>query len=244
MITKSDWQAVLDQLTNEDRAKLGMPPTAEELVAFGKDELSADESERIRRLLVAYPELARAVAQPFPEDGEALMDADLDRRWSDFQRKVAVPSPERGRVLVFWRALAASLTLVVVGLVWQQQHDRSRPLIISDEQLLEPDGQRGAVGPGVTLSPNADWALLTVPIIGAAGYDRYRLDLYAPGSGKPAWRSDVLPRRSNDAFAIVVPKRFLSEAGTYRIILMGVRGGGEERLATYSVRVDTATGRE
>lgn len=236
MITKSDWQTVLDELTSEDRSNLGMPPTAEELVAFGNGELSPADTERVRRLLVAYPELARAVAQPFPEEGEGLTGAELDRRWSDFRREVGDPAPEPARVLVFWRALAAGLAIVVAGLVWQQQHDRSRPFVIGEEQLLEPDGSRGAAGPAVTLS-NTDWALLTVPIIGATGYNDYRLDLYAPGSGKPAWRSGVLPRRSNDAFAIVVPKRFLSAAGTYRIVLVGLRGGGEEPLATYSVWV-------
>ncbi|HEY2830604.1 MAG TPA: hypothetical protein VGJ88_10850 [Thermoanaerobaculia bacterium] len=236
MITKSDWEAVLDQLSAEDRQQLGMPPTADELVAFGRGELSHEETERVQRLLIAYPDLARAVAEPFPVGDERLPDGEIDRRWSELRGRLHT-SRESGRVLVFWRALAAGLVIAVAGLVWQQQHERNRPFVIGEEQLLEPDGSRGAEGPPVTLSSTSDWALITVPIIGATGYEDYRLDLYAPDSSKPAWRSGVLPRRSNDAFAIVVPKRFLSAAGMYRIILVGVRGASEETLATYSVRV-------
>lgn len=236
MITKSDWQAALDELTAEDRAKLGMPPTAEQLVAFENGELSAEETERVRQFLVAYPELARAVAQPFPEEAEPLPDGEIDRRWTEFRGRIQTP-PKLAPVLVFWRALAAGLAIVVAGLVWQQHRDHTRPLLIGEEQLLEPDGSRGPAGPTVTLSTRAEWALVTVPIIGSTGYDDYRLSIDSPGSNDPSWRSDILTRPDNDAFAIAVPKRFLSSPGTYRVVLSGVRGNSEETLATYSLRV-------
>jgi hypothetical protein len=212
------------------------------MLAFEEGSLPPEQMERVRGLLVAYPELARALAHPIGEDDEPLPHGELDARWTDFQRTLP-RRPELGRLLVFWRAsaaLAAALAIAFGGLLWQARHDLSRPHVIGDEQLIEPDGQRGGGEVGLTVSPHADWCLLTVPIIGAGGYEDYRLDIHAPGKEKAAWRSDVLSRRSNDAFSIVVPRHFLASPGMYQVVLYGVRGGAEERLATYSVRVPSA----
>ncbi len=242
MITKEDWEVVLARLTAEDREALGPPPAVDELMAFEEGRLSPEETERVRRLLVAYPDLAHALAQPIPEDDEPLPKGELDRRWTEFQQTLP-RRQEGGRVLLFWRAaasLAAALAIALGGLLWQARHDLGRPQVIGDEHVLEPDGQRGGTELPFAVSPNADWYLLTVPIIGAEGYEDYRLDIHAPGAAQPAWRSAVLARRSNHAFTIVVPRRFLASKGTYQVTLYGVRGGGEERLATYSLRVPRA----
>jgi len=236
MITKSDWQAVLDELTAEDRAELGVPPTAEEMLAFEKGKLSPADAERVRRLLIAYPQLAHALAQPFPDEDERLPDVEVDRRLAQFRSRLG-ERRDPGRVLVFWRALAAALAIALMGVAWQAHRERAMPLVVGEEQLLEPDGRRGIEPAGATLSPHGEWTLLTVPIIGSTGYDDYRLDIYAPDSAKPSWRSGALARRNNDAFSILVPRQFLGSPGTYRVILFGLRGGGEEQLATYSIRV-------
>ncbi|HEX3582144.1 MAG TPA: hypothetical protein VH087_10320 [Thermoanaerobaculia bacterium] len=239
MITREDWEVVLTRLTAEEREALGPPPTVEEMLAFDEGTLSPEETERVRRLLVAYPDFAHALAQPILEDDEPLPAAELDRRWTEFQRTLP-RREEGGRLLFFWRvsaSLAAALAIALGGLLWQARHDLSRPHVIGDERLLQQDGQRGGAEVPLAVSAGADWYLLTVPIIGAEGYEDYRLDIHAPGAAQPAWRSGVLSRRSNDAFAIVVPRRFLATTGTYQVVLYGVRGGGEERLATYSLRV-------
>ncbi|HEY2323097.1 MAG TPA: hypothetical protein VGJ82_09545, partial [Thermoanaerobaculia bacterium] len=184
----------------------------------------------------------RALAQPFPEDDEPLPKAELDRRWKEFQPPVAAAATT-GRVLLFWRAsaaLAAALAIAFGGLLWQARHDLTRPHVIGEEQILEEDGQRGAAEPALMVTPYSDWCLLTVPIMSAGGYEDYRLDIHAPGRQSAVWQSGVLSRRSNDAFAIVVPRQFLATPGTYQVVLYGVRGGGEERLATYSLRVPRA----
>jgi hypothetical protein len=242
MITKNDWEVVLARLSAEERETLGPPPTAEEMLAFEEGSLPPEETERVRSLLVAYPELARALAHPIVEDDEPLPQGELDGRWTEFQQTLP-RRPELGRLLVFWRAsaaLAAALAIAFGGLLWQARHELARPHVIGDEHLLEPDGQRGGGDVPPPVSLNADWCLLTVPIIGAGGYEDYRLDIHAPEKEKAAWRSGVLSRRSNDAFSIVVPRRFLASPGSYQVVLYGVRGGGEERLATYSVRVPRA----
>lgn len=239
MIRKDDWEAVLTRVSAEDREALGPPPTVDEMVAFEEGRLSPEETERVRRLLVAYPDLAHALAQPIPEDDEPLPKGELDRRWMEFQQTLP-RRKEGGRVLLFWRtsaALAAALAIAFGGLLWQARHDLGRPQVIGDEHVLEPDGQRGGPEVPFAVSPNADWYLLTVPIIGAEGYEEYRLEIRGPVAAQPAWRSGVLSRQSNDAFTIVVPRRFLASPGTYQVVLYGVRSGGEERLATYSLRV-------
>jgi hypothetical protein len=241
MITKPDWQAVLDAITAEDRETLGPPPSAEEMLAFEKGALPAAEEERVRRLLVAYPELARALAHPFPSDDtdDELGEIEVQKRWNEFRARID-RAPSGGRVLLFWRtfgAVAAAVALTFGGLFWQARHDLVRPHLLGDEQVLQADGGRGADGGALTLNSDGDSVLLTVPIIGAGGYEQYRLEIFAPGSGAPSWRSGVLARPNSDSFPIVVPRGFLAEPGTYQVVLFGVRGGSEERLATYSVRV-------
>ena len=112
--------------------------------------------------------------------------------------------------------------------------------MIGYERPLEPDGQRGNPEAAVTITPYSDSCLLTLPIIGAEGYEDYRLDIHAPGQQSAVWRSDILSRPSNDAFSIIVPRHFLASPGTYQVVLYGVRGGAEERLATYSFAVPRA----
>lgn len=66
-ITREDWSHLLTQLQQEDRERLGDPPTYEEAEALLAGELPAEEAERVRRLLIAYPDLIRAVVNEFPE---------------------------------------------------------------------------------------------------------------------------------------------------------------------------------
>src|SRR3954453_19107713 len=101
MITKNDWEVVLGRLTAEEREILGPPPTAEEMLAFEDGSLPPGQMERVRGLLVAYPELARALAHPIAEDDEPLPHGEIDGRWTEFQRTLP-RRPELGRVLVFW----------------------------------------------------------------------------------------------------------------------------------------------
>ncbi|HYO75589.1 MAG TPA: hypothetical protein VE010_03935, partial [Thermoanaerobaculia bacterium] len=70
MTTKAEWQAINRELTAEQRRTLE-PPTAEELHAYFHGELEESEMERVRDLLVAYPDLARMYTEPFPTDEPA-----------------------------------------------------------------------------------------------------------------------------------------------------------------------------
>ena len=103
MMNRSDWNAVRDTLIADDRAKLGDPPTVDELLAYERAELSQEDADRVQQLLIAYPELARAYATPFPADDTGLPDDIIDRQWNAFR----AGSGPGARVLQFWRGAAA-----------------------------------------------------------------------------------------------------------------------------------------
>lgn len=220
MITKSDLEAVLAEMNAEDRARLGEPPTAEEMLAYRNGELSAEEEARVRALLVCYPELARALVTPF--------------------------EPEH-RVLQFrhaWTALAAALALLFGALFWHAEsnarrlaNELSTPRV-SDFELLMPDGQRGPGEASATLTAQGESFLLGVPLINEPNFDTYRLEIADTAATAPRtlWSSGPLHRGANDTFAILVPRAFLPP-GKYAVVLHGVSGARDERLTSYAFRV-------
>jgi hypothetical protein len=85
---KSDWEATFRELLAEGRLSLGELPSTDELLAWSRWELSAEESERIQEFLVYYPELARALEESFPDPDdiqagipEALSKTELAQDW-------------------------------------------------------------------------------------------------------------------------------------------------------------------
>jgi hypothetical protein len=232
MITKSVWQAAHEEMTAEDRRRLGDPPTADEVLAYSRGELDAAEETRVRQLLVAYPEMALALAVPFPEDDEPMSTAEVDRHWSEFRRRMPV---EQAKVLQFWRAsaaLAAAIALMLGVLLWRAQAKLEQPRALQ-QAVLEPDGPtRGGSDGETTVKPTGESILLIIPV-GAPVSRDYRVDLV--GAQRKLWRSKPL-RDESGTFSIVVPSKLL-EPGSYQVVLYGIDGGAEEKLATYSLRV-------
>jgi hypothetical protein len=233
MIRKSDWQAVQDEMIAEDRRSLGEPPTGEEMLAYSRGELAPEEEARVRALLVAYPELARALTAPFPAEGEEeVLPEEVSRRWKSFQTQIR-PEEKKGKVLQFWRAsfaLAATLALVFGGLLWRESRDE--PRVLGDARELFADGQRGGASSPVTLDAAGTPTVLIVPLFGAGSFERYRLELVG-ANDRVLWRSGLLKRPADDAFRIEVSL----DEGDYRVVLVGVDGTREQRLDTYPLRV-------
>jgi hypothetical protein len=250
MITKSELQAIHGRVLAERRHHLGAPPTNDELFAFMRGELSAEDEARVRELLIAYPELASAIAEPFPDDdaqpGDSgyLSDAEMTSHWQSLQKRIhgdVVRMPVR-----FWRrtsaALAAVLVVAFAGLAWQTMRLRRElvsPRVASDSQLLFPDGQRGPAEAIATLTTHGEAYLLTTPLINPGDFTAFRLELVETGASHTLWSSPPLQRPANDAFQILIPHAFLPP-GRYQMIVYGVSGERQERLATYSLRVPEA----
>jgi hypothetical protein len=236
MIDRTDWQAVRDAMIADDRAKLGEPPTVDELLAYERGELSPEDAERVQRLLVAYPELARAYATPFPPEDTELPAEVIERQWQAFRGKS--DRDEGGRVLPFWRwsaAAAAALAILFGAMLWHAHEEMLRPRVLPDAIVLPPDGQRGAEAP-TTIAVNGDSILLVVPVAG--DYETYRLDLVRGDAHDRVWSSGELHRSSSDSFNVEVPARTL-RTGTYQVIAYGLRGNAEAPVATYTVYVRT-----
>lgn len=233
MMNQSDWQAVRDAMLADDRATLGEPPTVEELLAYERGELSKDDAERVQRLLIAYPELARAYATPFPPEDTELPEDVIERQWRAFR------AGDRGgaRVLQFWRwsaAAAAALAVLFGAMLWHEHNEMLRPRVLPEVILLTPQGQRGTVEQPVEITPSGDPVLLVVAIVG--DYETYRLDLIRTQSHERVWSSGELRRPKSDSFNVEIPSRTLTP-GTYQVIAYGLRGNAEAQVATYSIYV-------
>lgn len=245
MSTKSGWKAIHETMNELDGREVAEPPTAEEMVAYRRGELSADEEARVRALLVRYPELARAVATGIPTDDarpgdpDYLSEEDLDARWASMEKSIGT-----GRVLQFhpaWTAIAAALALVFAGMyfraesnVRQLRNELSVPRIASPQQVLLPDGNRGA-SDAMPLSVEGDSFFLAATLIGEARFPKYRLEII-DANGRMLWSRAELVPNDNDTFPIIVPRSFL-KPGTYQVVLYGIDGAREERVTTYTVRV-------
>jgi hypothetical protein len=237
MITKSELQAIHGQLLADRRRRLGPPPSNEELFAFMRGELAAEDEARVRELLIAYPDLARAMAEPFPEESD-LSDVELDAHWSSLQKRIH-GDPVQRRVR-FWQrtsaALAAAMLLAFGGIVWQRQASVA-PRMAAGAHVLFPDGQRGPGDAATLITADGDSYLLIVSLIHPRKFDKYRLELVTTSAApRTLWSSPALRRPDNDTFRIVVPGAFLAP-GRYQVTVWGVSGERQEQLSTYSLRV-------
>src|SRR3954468_21764565 len=147
MITKSELSDVNGKVMAENRASIGEPPTAEEVLAYTRGELTPEEEARIRERLIAYPELVRTLTTPFPEGAEPghpdyLSDHEFARHWKALQKR---RQRSNGR-LQFWRAfsvIAATVAVVLGTMLWRAKTELKKPQAVWEQQELYPEGHRG-----------------------------------------------------------------------------------------------------
>jgi hypothetical protein len=248
VIGKAEWNIIQEKLNAEERRRLGDPPAVEELLAYERGELPPHDEERVRALLVAYPDLARALAMASPDDdGQPELSTEfIDAQWASLQKRLIEPgvlpfrAPAASRTRTHaWRAFASAAAIAAMlcgGLLWRAEMKLARPRVASDELLLLPDGQRGNGEASPVISPQGDSYLLVAPLINQQSFAEYRLELIDAATNRALWTSSAMPRRSNDTFAVMVPSSFL-EPGRYQVVLYGVADGHDERLASYTLRV-------
>lgn len=114
MITRNDWNDALGAWAEEERERLGGPPSPEEVVAYLRGELSGAAEERVRALLVY----------------DTALTPLLDER-------VAKPRRER----FAWRAYAVAATIVLAVLA--VQWPRPEPSAPTSHYELTPFRTRG-----------------------------------------------------------------------------------------------------
>ncbi len=251
MIRKSDWQTVHEVLTAEDRRRLGVPPTAEELEAYSRGDLRPEEEARVRALLVAYPELALEMVAEFPSaeaaDADDLSAAEVSRRWNDFRQTVQPEPPSEVPNVRPFRylpaAFAAALALVFAGLYWRAENNArqfsaalTKPRILATQQLT-PDGRRGGGDAATTITVEPDGALVVVPLISQPHFKDYRIEVLDRDTNQSLWSSMGAQRQEDDSFLLVLPRELLSRSTRLQVAVYGVDGTREEKLATYSIQV-------
>ena len=149
MIDRTEWQAASRALAASRRETLGDPPSAVDLFAYTRGELTPDEEERVREHLVCDPGLARVVAR---------------------QPRVATH-----RVWQFATALAASIILVIGMHAWTLRQALQTPRVATEEIVLLPrEGARGGAGATVVTSGDEP-VLLVLPL--PAGGDVHRVEI-------------------------------------------------------------------
>ena len=263
MTDKSEWQEANRRLMAEQRRALGDPPTAEEMLAYSRGELTEKEEERIRDLLVAYPELARMWGEAVPEapqpgDPDAVSEEKVLASWRELQRRLADaavshPDPDRradaqrGRVWFHLHAptaVAAALALVFFGLfvraenrVRHSEREGLSPRILGAPQELESDGHRGPAAP--TMLRNDGEAYLLKPrLINQVRYPHYTIELHDDNG--VIWTSHSAQPDEDDAFQIVIPHGFLRKGRTYELRIVGVDGETGAPVGRYDVAVPAA----
>lgn len=250
MTNDSDWQAVQQEMTEEDRRKLGEPPTAEEMLAYTRGELPVETANRVRAWLVCNPDLARALMQPFPAndaepgDPDYLSQEELAKHWASLQQRIHVPATTLAfRVRQFpsrWTtALAAALALVFAGLYWQAE-SRARRLDRQlhepralESQMLLPDGRRG-VEQATYLTAKGERVVLDLALFNASRFETYRVEM--SDETRPPWRSAAIRAADEETLSVDVSRSYL-KPGKYRIVVYGIEGTREERLDSYTFRV-------
>lgn len=244
-------------LAEESRGELGEPPSSEQLLAFHRGELGAEEAGRIREHLARDPatldRLLDLIAHvPDPDGIGHLSDEDLAEDWEVIQRRLRVQRPPKAAVVPFpgsrWRwversvAVAAVLALTVLGLglqirVRELSEKLSAPRLDERSYQVEPDGARGGGTPGEppTRIPLGKTGVhLTLTLFEAPEFEDYRLEIHAaePSDGPPRW-AHAIQRLPGDAFVITLPPTYPPGDYVFRLY-----GGEETLLATYSIRLE------
>ena len=244
MITKTEWQSVHHQRMGDERRGME-PPTAEEMFAYTRGELSAEQETHVRERLVCYPELVRTLTAEFPTEGaergdpDFMPDDEFAKHWASLQKRMRPHASEGGRVVQLWRftaAIAAAIAVALGTMLWQVSHKPAEPRVVWEEQVLLPDGHRGPADAGPVLSPQGESVLLVVSLIGQRNFQQYRLGLIDGASDRVLWNSGVLASRDAESIAILVPRSFL-KPGRYQIAVYGITGPTAEPVGTYSLRV-------
>jgi hypothetical protein len=261
MISKSEWNSVNDERTEPARSDAGEPPTYEEVLAYSRGELPPAEEERVRELLVSYPELARTMFASIPEDeakpGEPgyVSDEELASRLAALQERLpresqpVLPYRQTGRVATRrWAPIALAAMLVIVsGLYLQSAMEARRltvlvnaPHVAADERVILSDARRGGVPEGVQLNPEAGSYALVVSADDPM-YRSYRLEVIEYETQRALWKSETLHRtEDNGTFSIFFRREFL-QPGDYQVVVFGVAAGREERLATHTFSLPSAS---
>jgi hypothetical protein len=254
MTNQAEWQEANRELIAEARRKFGEPPTAEEMFAYSRGELSEAEADRIREMLLAYPELARAYSEPFPDapmpgDADYVPEAKVDAAWAALQSRLGAEpaTPAGGKVVRFPyapTAVAALLAVVFFGLFvyaeGRARHYRDLalpgPVVVREFQEVDADTPRGHNPTPTTLIGVGNLYTIRVRPLTDIRYESYRIEM--DRAGEEPIRINDAKLGEKDTFSIVIPRGSV-RPGDYRLRIFGMDGRDDHDAGTVIVRVPT-----
>jgi hypothetical protein len=153
MIT-NDWDEALDAWVEQERERLGGPPTPKEVVAYTRGELTDTDAERVRALLVYYPELTSLLV---PDD-----------------------PPVMRRSFIRYLPLAAGVLIALLSI--PQWRERSGPYVLESRHVLHAERARNVAEPPVyDLPAGEERYLLTLVPYATSDFTKYRVEIVRDG---------------------------------------------------------------
>ena len=197
MIT-NEWDEALDAWIEDERERLGGPPTPEEVVAYTRGELSDADAERVRALLVYYPELTSLLIPDEP--------------------------PATRKSFTHYLPLAAGVLIALVSI--PQWRERSEPQILESRHELHAERARGTAEPRLYEVPEGkEGYLLTLVPFAPSGYAKYRVEIIRDGD--VVWHTETtssdgtimlsIPRDMIDDDPVRIDVFGLDADGTHRL---------------------------
>jgi hypothetical protein len=205
MITKNDWNAALDSWIDEERERLGGPPSPEDVVAYLNGELPAAQAARVRALLVYYPELTPLLAERVEKP-----------------RVVRMPAVSALRVY----AVAATAAVVLLAVNTIDERRRSgQPAVVSSRHEFNPNVTRsGAAGVPRLVAGQQRYIITLVPTA-APKEGSYTLELTR--GEDILWREEGI-QPIDETFVLHIPGERL-EPGKYTLNVGAADGGVIDR---------------
>lgn len=161
---RTELEEAVRSLIEEGRGRVGPEPTEEELWAYHRGDLSAEEADRFEERLAHYPDSVRLLAaftgeEPAPGDPDFLPEEEQARAWGELETRLdgsrregepaasalQDPAPaclpayaRRRRVLPVLERIAAVGLVLVLGALWLVQRERSEELSRRVDELHGP----------------------------------------------------------------------------------------------------------
>lgn len=215
MITKRDWDEALDAWVDNERKRLGGPPTPDDVVQFKLGKLSEAEAARVRALLVYYPELTSILTEPLDD-----------------------PRPRRRASAMQIYAVAATVVIAMLTTLLIREHQRpAEPAVHSSRHELTAMHARG---PAVALELPAGRQRYLIILVPSEPLTKGEYELEIVRGSDVLWSaSGVEP--IDGTFELTIPGRFL-RPGRYTLNVFGLAGGRKRITDSYTfdvVRTDT-----
>lgn len=226
-----DLDGLLERLAREEEVTGDSEehPSVETLTAYHANELSPEEDARIQEHLASCRRCAEIVLDfdeflAEPAGGPEVANIETAAEWRKLRKRL----PTKPETLAWRRwtpALAAVLTLAVVGLYFMSRPDRQVTTLDSSESV------RG--GPLAVIVPLSHDLVLRTESDGS--HEEYRVEFQNLSTGKVTEVSGLKEDHPSEVL-IRVPRRL--DPGEYEIRLWGIRDGGEDPAGTYFVKLE------